>query len=61
MHAGGWDEVLLFFGAPVTLFVFLRWLGIRKERREAADEANGSDGGLGRATPSEPWRQQDQE
>ena len=36
-HQGGWDEVLLFFGAPVTLFVVLRWLGIRKERREQAE------------------------
>jgi hypothetical protein len=35
-HQGGWDEILLFFGAPVTLFVLLRWLGLRKERREAA-------------------------
>ena len=45
MHQGGWDEVLLFFGAPVTLFVVLRWLGIRKERREQAaqDAAGGSE------------------
>ncbi len=33
-HQGGWDEVALFFGAPVTLFFLLRWLGVRKERRE---------------------------
>ena len=37
-HQGGWDEVILFFGAPVTLFVVLRWLGIRKERREQAEQ-----------------------
>ena len=37
-HQGGWDEVILFFGAPVSLFVLLRWLGIRKERREAAEQ-----------------------
>lgn len=37
-HQGGWDEILLFFGAPVTLFVLLRWLGIRKERREAREQ-----------------------
>jgi hypothetical protein len=37
-HQGGWDEILLFFGAPVTLFVVLRWLGIRKERRERAEQ-----------------------
>jgi len=44
-HQGGWDEVLLFFGAPVTLFVVLRWLGIRKERREQAEQdAAGTDG-----------------
>jgi hypothetical protein len=43
-HQGGWDEVLLFFGAPVTLFVLLRWLGLRKERREQAEkDASGSD------------------
>lgn len=35
-HQGGWDEILLFFGAPVSLFVILRWLGLRKERREQA-------------------------
>lgn len=33
-HQGGWDELLLFFGAPVVLFVVLRWLGLRRERRE---------------------------
>jgi hypothetical protein len=44
-HQGGWDEVILFFGAPVTLFVLLRWLGIRRERREAAEqEADGAGG-----------------
>jgi hypothetical protein len=44
-HQGGWDEVLLFFGAPVTLFVVLRWLGLRRERREAAEqEAEGAGG-----------------
>ena len=37
-HQGGWDEILLFIGAPVTLFVILRWLGIRKERREQAEQ-----------------------
>ena len=43
-HQGGWDEVILFFGAPVTLFVLLRWLGLRKERREQAEkDAGGSD------------------
>jgi hypothetical protein len=36
-HQGGWDEILLFFGLPVTLFVVLRYLGIRRERREAAE------------------------
>ena len=40
-HQGGWDELLLFFGAPVTLFVVLRWLGIRKERREQAEQERG--------------------
>ena len=39
MHGGGWDEILLFFGAPITLFVGLRWLGIRRERREALEQA----------------------
>jgi hypothetical protein len=37
-HQGGWDEILMFFVAPVTLFVFLRWLGIRRERREQAEQ-----------------------
>jgi hypothetical protein len=37
-HQGGWDEIILFFGAPVTLFVLLRWLGLRKERREQAEK-----------------------
>ena len=37
-HQGGWDEILLFFGAPVTLFIVLRWLGIRKERREQREQ-----------------------
>jgi hypothetical protein len=36
-HQGGWDEILMFFVAPVSLFVILRWLGIRKERREQAE------------------------
>lgn len=43
-HQGGWDEVLLFFGAPVTLFVLMRWLGIRKERREQREQ-DATDGG----------------
>jgi hypothetical protein len=44
-HQGGWDEILLFIGAPVTLFVVLRWLGVRKERREQAEQdAQGTDG-----------------
>jgi len=38
-HQGGWDEILLFFGAPVSLFVLLRWLGLRRERREEAEKA----------------------
>jgi hypothetical protein len=38
-HQGGWDEILMFFVAPVSLFVVLRWLGIRKERREQAEQA----------------------
>ncbi len=33
-HQGGWDEMLLFVGLPVALFAVLRWLGIRRERRE---------------------------
>ncbi len=37
-HQGGWDEIALFFGAPISLFVLLRWLGSRKERREAAEQ-----------------------
>lgn len=37
-HQGGWDELLLFFGIPVGLFVLLRWLGLRRERREAAEQ-----------------------
>jgi cyanate permease len=36
-HQGGWDEFLLFFGAPVALFVVLRFLGLRRERREARE------------------------
>jgi hypothetical protein len=36
-HQGGWDEVLLFFGGPIVLFVVLRYLGLRRERREAAE------------------------
>jgi hypothetical protein len=36
LHQGGWDEVLLIFGVPVVLFALLRWLGVRRERREAA-------------------------
>jgi hypothetical protein len=36
-HQGGWDEFLLFFGAPVVLFVVLRYLGLRRERREARE------------------------
>lgn len=39
IHQGGWDEILMFFVAPTAIFVFLRWLGIRKERREAEDPA----------------------
>lgn len=34
MHQGGWDEALMIFGAPIVLFVLLRWLGARRERRE---------------------------
>ena len=37
-HQGGWDEFLLFFGLPVALFVVLRWLGIRRERKEKEAE-----------------------
>lgn len=33
-HQGGWDEILLYFGGPIVLFVVLRWLGVRRERRE---------------------------
>ena len=33
-HQGGWDEILLFFAAPIALFALLRWLGIRRERKE---------------------------
>jgi hypothetical protein len=36
-HQGGWDEILLFFGLPIALFVVLRYFGIRRERREAAE------------------------
>jgi cyanate permease len=36
MHQGGWDEALLFVGLPIALFAVLRWLAIRRERREAA-------------------------
>jgi hypothetical protein len=36
-HQGGWDELLM-IGAPVVLFVVLRWLGLRKERREGAEQ-----------------------
>lgn len=43
-HQGGWDEILLFFGAPVTLFIVLRWLGIRRERREERERASGDEG-----------------
>ena len=38
-HQGGWDEILLFFGLPAALFILLRWLGIRRERKEAAAES----------------------
>jgi hypothetical protein len=44
-HQGGWDEIILFFGAPITLFVLLRWLGLRKERREQAKAAEHGAGG----------------
>jgi hypothetical protein len=37
-HQGGWDEILLFFGAPVSLFFILRWLGLRRERRERREQ-----------------------
>lgn len=40
-HQGGWDEILLFFGAPVTLFFVLRWLGLRRERREQREQEAG--------------------
>jgi hypothetical protein len=36
-HQGGWDELIL-IAAPISLFVILRWLGLRKERREQAAE-----------------------
>jgi cyanate permease len=40
-HQGGWDEAILFFGVPMVLFVVLRYLGVRRERREAKEaEAN---------------------
>jgi hypothetical protein len=37
-HQGGWDEVLLFVGGPMFLFIVLRWLGLRKERREQEED-----------------------
>ena len=40
-HQGGWDDILLFFGAPVTLFFVLRWLGLRRERRERREQEAG--------------------
>jgi hypothetical protein len=43
-HQGGWDEILLFFGLPLALFVGLRYLGLRRERREARDEERPPDG-----------------
>jgi hypothetical protein len=36
-HQGGWDEILM-IAAPISLFLLLRWLGLRKERREQAAE-----------------------
>ncbi len=45
LHQGGWDEILLFFGAPVALFVILRYLGLRRERREAREAPEGQEGG----------------
>ena len=41
IHQGGWDEILLFFGAPIVLFIVLRYLAYRRERRE---EEEGSEG-----------------
>jgi hypothetical protein len=37
LHQGGWDDVLLIFSVPLVLFALLRWLGVRRERREAAE------------------------
>jgi hypothetical protein len=42
-HQGGWDEILLYVGAPVTLFIVLRWLGVRRERREQREQQASSD------------------
>ncbi len=42
-HQGGWDEMLLFVGLPVALFAILRWLGIRRERREAKRDDGGDE------------------
>jgi hypothetical protein len=41
-HQGGWDEILIFFGIPMALFVVLRWVAYRRERREEA-EGNGDE------------------
>jgi hypothetical protein len=30
----------MIFGVPIVLFAILRWLGIRRERKEAAEAAN---------------------
>jgi hypothetical protein len=41
VHQGGWDEILLFFGAPLVLFVLLRYLAYRRERKEEEEGATG--------------------
>lgn len=41
-HQGGWDEILLFLGTPVALFIVLRWLGLRRERKEQQAEQEGN-------------------
>jgi hypothetical protein len=46
-HQGGWDEALMIFGIPIVLFAVLRWLGIRRERKEAAAEDKGQRTGDG--------------
>lgn len=40
LHQGGWDEMLI-VAAPILLFIVIRWVARRRERRSEDESERG--------------------